>query len=186
MSKSQVGRVFLSHTFSKKKVWTTNFEVGRSAMDVHTFINLWWLAVVWKWYVLFEVIPNESLDFKASLIKSVSKYLNRNTGFFFMYKRGDVKKNVIKFLSKLRIQQQTLYPKCPNFLGRQVGQTEEYLSKFIFVHTRLQGRQGTPNLNICPNFRSFFWVSLLIQPNQVNQRTTSSIHQLPLAVASFC
>ena len=33
-------------------------------MDVHTFINLWWLAVVWKWYVLFEVIPNESLDFK--------------------------------------------------------------------------------------------------------------------------
>ena len=36
-------------------------------MDVHTFINLWWLAVVWKWYVLFEVIPNESLDFKPSL-----------------------------------------------------------------------------------------------------------------------
>ena len=64
-------------------------------MDVHTFINLWWLVVVWKWYVLFEVIPNESLDFKASLIKSVA---------FFGWERGDVKKNVIKFLSKLRIQ----------------------------------------------------------------------------------
>ena len=161
MSKSQVGRVFLSHTFSKKKVWTTNFEVGRSAMDVHTFINLWWLAVVWKWYVLFEVIPNESLDFKASLIKSVSKYLNRNTlGFSSCIKGETSKKNVIIFLSKLRIQQQTLGPKCPNFLGRQVGQTEEYLSKFIFVHTRLQGRQGTPNLDICPNFRSFFFRSL--------------------------
>ena len=86
MFKSYVGRVFLSHTFSKKNVWTTNFEVGRSAMDAHTFINLWWLVVVWKWYVLFEVIPNESLDFKASLIKSVA---------FFGYERGDVKKTLL-------------------------------------------------------------------------------------------
>ena len=51
---------------------------------------------------------------------------------------------------------QTLIPKCPNFLRRQVGQTKECLSKLIFVHTRLQGRQGTPNLDICPNFRRFF------------------------------
>ena len=37
MSKLYVGRVFLSHTFAKKKVWTKSFRVGRSDMDVHTY-----------------------------------------------------------------------------------------------------------------------------------------------------
>ena len=41
MSKLQVGRVFLSHTFSKKKVWSKTFEVGRSNMDVHTNTKVW-------------------------------------------------------------------------------------------------------------------------------------------------
>ena len=144
MSKSQVGRVFLSHTFSKKKVWTTNFEVGRSAMDVHTFINLWWLAVVWKWYVLFEVIPNESLDFKASLIKSVSKYLNRNTLGFSSCIKGEtskkryqipvkIKNSIANFRSKMsklfgqvgRVDRRILVQihLCPYQATRQVGYT---------------------------------------------------------------
>ena len=38
MSKLQVGRVLPSQTFSEKKVWTKKFEVGRSDMDVHTYI----------------------------------------------------------------------------------------------------------------------------------------------------
>ena len=50
-------------------------------MDVHTFINLSWLAVVWKWYVLFEVNPNESLDsvpviVKISLKNTLGLYLH--------------------------------------------------------------------------------------------------------------
>ena len=102
---------------------------------------------------LFSPVQTPTVSVSVKISKQ------KHSGFFFMYKRGDVKKNVIIFLSKLRIQQQTLGPKCPNFLGRQVGQTEEYLSKFIFVHTRLQGRQGTPNLDICPNFRRFFFGS---------------------------
>ena len=36
-------------------------------------------------------------------------------------------------------------------LGRQ-GRQQEYLSKLIFAHTRLLGRQGRPSLDICPNF----------------------------------
>ena len=32
-----VGRVFLTHTFAKKKVWTKIFRVGRSDFDVHTY-----------------------------------------------------------------------------------------------------------------------------------------------------
>ena len=40
MSKLWVGRVFLSHTFSKKKVWTYFFRVGRSNIDVHTYKNM--------------------------------------------------------------------------------------------------------------------------------------------------
>ena len=59
-------------------------------MDVHTFINLRWLAVVWKWYVLFEVIPNESLD-SVSVSVKISLIL---WGVFFMHKRRDFKKNV--------------------------------------------------------------------------------------------
>ena len=57
-------------------------------MDVHTFISLRWLAVIWKWYILFEVIPNESLDLKASLITKI--FLNRNTlgGFLHAQKGG--------------------------------------------------------------------------------------------------
>ena len=87
-------------------------------MDVHTFINLCLVGcdVVWKWYVLFEVIPNESLD---SVSVSVKISLNKNTlEVFLMHNMRDLKKCVIKFLSKLIIQEQTLVPKCPNFLGR--------------------------------------------------------------------
>ena len=39
MSKLYVGRVLSSQTFSEKKVWTKKFEVGRSDMDVHTYIS---------------------------------------------------------------------------------------------------------------------------------------------------
>ena len=40
MSKLYVGRVFLSHTFFKKKVWTKFFRVGRSDIDVHTYKSM--------------------------------------------------------------------------------------------------------------------------------------------------
>ena len=40
MSKLSVGRVFLSHTFVKKKVWTKIFMVGRSDIDVHTYKSM--------------------------------------------------------------------------------------------------------------------------------------------------
>ena len=40
MSKLQVGRVFLSHDFAKKKVWTNFFRVGRSDIDVHTYKSM--------------------------------------------------------------------------------------------------------------------------------------------------
>ena len=40
MSKLLVGRVLLIHTFSKKKVWTKIFRVGRSDIDVHTFESM--------------------------------------------------------------------------------------------------------------------------------------------------
>ena len=75
MSKLQVGRVFLSPTFSKKKLLRKTFEVGRSDMDVHTYYismvspkygdDRDVMALVWNFF--FEVIPKESLDFKASL-----------------------------------------------------------------------------------------------------------------------
>ena len=42
MSKLYVGRVFLSNTFSKKKVWTKTFDVGSSDMDVHTYYTKVW------------------------------------------------------------------------------------------------------------------------------------------------
>ena len=51
-----------------------------------------------------------------------------------------------------------MIPKCPDFLGRQVGQTEEYVSKLFFVHISVQGRQGRPNLDICQKFQRFFWI----------------------------
>ena len=40
MSELQVGRVFLSHTFSKKKVWTKILRVGRSDIDVYTYKSM--------------------------------------------------------------------------------------------------------------------------------------------------
>ena len=40
MSQMWAGRVFLSHTFAKKKVWTKSFRVGRSDMDVHTYKSM--------------------------------------------------------------------------------------------------------------------------------------------------
>ena len=40
MSELEVGRVFLSHTFAKKKVWTKIFRVGRSDFDVHTYKSM--------------------------------------------------------------------------------------------------------------------------------------------------
>ena len=40
MSKLQVGRVFLSHTFSEKKVLTKILRVGRSDIDVHTYKSM--------------------------------------------------------------------------------------------------------------------------------------------------
>ena len=60
-------------------------------------------------------------------------------------------------IQKIYVEEQTLFSKCPNFLDRQVGQKVEYLSKLFFVQTRLPGRQGRPSLDICPNFRSFFF-----------------------------
>ena len=61
-------------------------------------------------------------------------------------------------IEKIYVWEQTLFSKRPNFLDRQVGQKIEYLSKLIFVHTRVLGRQGRPSLDICPNFRSFFFI----------------------------
>ena len=58
-------------------------------------------------------------------------------------------------IEKTYVQEQPLFSKCPNLLDRQVGQKIEYLSKLIFVHTKVLGRQGRPSLDICPNFRSF-------------------------------
>ena len=40
MSKLKVGRVFFSHTFAKKKVWTKVFRVGRSDIDAHTYKSM--------------------------------------------------------------------------------------------------------------------------------------------------
>ena len=54
----------------KKKFGQKKFEVGRSAMDVHTFINLWWLAVVWKCMFYLKSSPMRALI----QFLSVSKY----------------------------------------------------------------------------------------------------------------
>ena len=57
MSNLWVGWVFLSHTSSKKKVWTKTFEVCRSGMDVNTYCTkVWWVpnmvmvGILWLWF----------------------------------------------------------------------------------------------------------------------------------------
>ena len=73
MSKLQVGRVFLSHTFAKKKVWTKMFRVGRSDIDVHTYKSIHnpkqgdgrdLFLVFWKglFYILIHLYKNPAFN----------------------------------------------------------------------------------------------------------------------------
>ena len=64
MSKLQVGRVFLSHTFSKKKVWAKLLRVDRLDIDVHTYKSIQnpnngqgrdLFLVVWKGFLYIPI-----------------------------------------------------------------------------------------------------------------------------------
>ena len=141
MSKLKVGRVFLSHTFFKTKFGHKySGKVGQIRMsipiEVYSILNM---VMVQKEFLYILCRPYGIPSFKGVLHNNQLDYQP------IEYQQNQRK---YKLRSKLLFK---------NFLDRQVGKTIEYLSKLIFVQTRVLGTQGRPSFDICPNFRSFLF-----------------------------
>ena len=120
MSKLQVGRVYLSHTFAKKKVWTKSFRVGGSDMDVHTYKSM----------QNSKIPPNNSrngLYPPLKLLEFVQKHHKNEGPPLWMFLTPSLRANFWSKMSKLigqvgrvgrKIYVQTKF--CP-YQGVQVG-----------------------------------------------------------------
>ena len=79
MFKLKVGRVFLRHTFARKKGWKKNFRIGGQVLmsipiEVCKILNMVTLGIFLQWFgrdlFIFKVILKEILHFKVSLMTS--------------------------------------------------------------------------------------------------------------------
>ena len=85
------------------------------------------------------------------------------TGYLRDYRKIVLTNIILAIVRKYVFNDKYLLKNVQTFwIGRQSRQ-QEYVSKLIFVHTRLIGRQGRPSFDICPNFRIFFWTLPLVK-----------------------